>query len=443
VCLWDRTTGTQRRRFGGADAELTSLAYSPDGKSLAGGGGEGTVHLWEAGTGREVRRFTGPGFGVRSVAFAPDGKTLAAGGEDNKVFLWETATGKELGRLEGHDHFVAGVTFSPDGKLLASASLDRTVRLWDVAGLREVRKLTGHEQYVAAVAFSPDGRLLASASWDRTVRLWEVATGQPVAVIPTDPHGVGCVVISPDGRLLATAGFDGTARLWEVATGKEVHHFARGGMALAFSPDGRTLAAGQGDTTVLLWDLPALPAGPHGPVAELSPPELDGLWKDLAGGDAPKAYQAVGRLVAAPASSVPFLRDRLGAPRAADPELEKRLGRLIADLDSDNFATRERATAGLADLGTEAEPALRRALERRPTVEARRRIEGLLEKVGTPGLSPDRLRASRALLALEQIDTPTARRAIDDLARGQEGAWLTREAQAAQARLQKRAAAAP
>jgi RNA polymerase sigma factor (sigma-70 family) len=447
VILWDWRAGKERCRLVGHQGDVSCLAFSPDGKRLASGenlGGQG-VWLWDARMGKQLRRLATSPFGVCDVAWSPDGKAVAAGSEDGSVYLWEAETGGELGRLKGHEPFVNAVAFSPDGKLLASAGLDRTIRLWDVSRLREVRKLLGHQDRIDRVVFSPDGRLLASCSWDHGVRLWEVATGRRLCVLPAEKSQLAFVTFSAAGRLLATAeyGPEPRARLWEVATGREVGSVANQGKALAFAPDDKSVAGGQYDSTVLLWDVPGLLRGRRQPAAELSPRDLDRCWTDLAGPDAEKAYQAVGRLVTAPGQSLPFLRERLRKTRPADRELRQRVARLIADLDSDRFERREKATEELQKLGADAEPALWQALEGKPTAEARRRLEGLMDKPGGPDGSPDRLRVSRALLVLEQIASPDARRLVGGLARGEDGTWLTREARAAERRLRRQAAGNP
>lgn len=164
--------------------------------------------------------------------------------------------------------------------------------------------------------------------------------------------------------------------------------------------------------------------------------ELEGLWADL-GSDGARAYRAVRRLGAAGPRAATFLEGRLKGAAAPD---ERRTARLIADLDSDDFARREKASAALEALGARAEPALRQALEGNPSAELRRRARRLLQRLSAAAErppSPELVRL-RGVEALEAKGTPEARKVLTGLAAGPASAPLTAEAKAALLRLAKR-----
>jgi WD40 repeat protein len=190
VTLWDVATGHERANLTEHQGPIWSVAFSPDGRRLAaasgrlpavadpaGGGQVGEIRLWDLSGRRPKPRVSlvGHGYGIASIAFSPDGTTLASGGFDQAVKLWGLAAGRELATLHGHEGWVVAVAFSPDGSVLATGSHDQTIKLWDAATGQSLATLRGHTGNVYTVAFSPDGSLLASGSLDGTVRLWDLA----------------------------------------------------------------------------------------------------------------------------------------------------------------------------------------------------------------------------------------------------------------------------
>src|SRR6202035_2034693 len=115
---------------------------------------------------------------VSTVAFDPQGGTLASGSHDNTVKLWETRSGKLLRTLKGHQGAVRSVAFDPQGGTLASGSLDGTVKFWEERSGKLLRTFEGHQGPVMRVAFDPQGGTLASGSGDHTVKLWEAQSGK-------------------------------------------------------------------------------------------------------------------------------------------------------------------------------------------------------------------------------------------------------------------------
>ncbi len=217
VRLWDTASGERQAVLEGHTLAVYALTFSPDGCTLASGGGivgqPGEIKLWDVANQRERASLTGFRGWVRSIAFAPDGRTLAAGCGDGSVYLWHPDTGRLLHQLAGHTDSVYSLAFAPDGATLASGGADATVRLWDLAAFRERLVLHSHVGPVFGLAFSPDGRTLASSGQDGTVKLWGTVIDRELATLQGHTRRVNSVAFSPDGSLLVSGGFDAVVNL--------------------------------------------------------------------------------------------------------------------------------------------------------------------------------------------------------------------------------------
>jgi RNA polymerase sigma factor (sigma-70 family) len=433
---WETDTGRELCRWENVPDLLNCLASSLDGQIVAGGDASGTICLWQADTGQELRRLKGPKGWVLGLALAPDGKALASANNDGTARLWDIATGTELRCFTGHQQYAYGVAFSPDGKTLATTGHDQTVRLWRVDTGEELRRLKTPHLQNNAVTISPDGRLLLVASvGERPIQVWELATGRelPPFTLPRYQQRIFSLAFSPDGRTLAAGGEDGVVRLWEVFSGQERRRFTgHTGWAdrVRFAPDGRRLASASNDTTTVVWDL-TTPSADECPLAAgLTEEQAKTLWTDLTG-DAERADRAIRVLSAAPARAVPLLHQRLTPIPKVDPE---HVRKLIAQLDSDRFAERDRAAKELAALDEVAVPALQAAIQEGITLEKRRRIETLLERSSIV-IRPETRQRLRAIEVLERVGSPAAQDILKTLAQGEPASRATQEAKASLERL--------
>jgi WD40 repeat protein len=260
VILWDTT----RIPLTGHTDTITAVAFSPDNHTLATASTDRTVKLWDWRK-RTLLATTptqpGP---LRTVAFSPNGRTLAVGGgsprtaTDQTLTLWDVthpATPTKTADLTGHTDQIRAVAFNPDGHILASASTDQNIILWDTQHHARLATLAANAE-LNSVAFSPDGHTIAATSHEQTATLWNVDTRTPITTLHHNaiPRGFA---FSTDGHTLATASVDGTISLWDTRnphTPPTTLTQAETLNTIAYHPDSHTLATASVERTITIWD---------------------------------------------------------------------------------------------------------------------------------------------------------------------------------------------
>ncbi|MDE0325585.1 MAG: sigma-70 family RNA polymerase sigma factor [Candidatus Poribacteria bacterium] len=314
VWLYDMETDEEKFLFGGM---CQSLAFSPDGRYLANGGGKflgQELQLWEIAAERPVPLIGGPFVGA-ALQFSKDSKTLvsvsnwgdtmgwldvktgrgyvkkievrsglqipypeifaltedkiAIGWGNGKIQLWDPKTGKKLSTLdenEGSANMWEGLlalAFSPDGTRLASASKDGTIRLWDSSNdeWMTLQKHTGYGMatWTNVLAFSPNGKMLASGGTNKTVQLWDTTTGEPLATLAGHVNGMTALAFSPDSTTLASASANGIIRFWRTETGaplpSHITGYTASVRAATFFEKSSTLVSVAFNGEIAFWNL--------------------------------------------------------------------------------------------------------------------------------------------------------------------------------------------
>jgi WD40 repeat protein/serine/threonine protein kinase len=239
---------------------VRSLAFAPDGRTLASGGQDNVIVVWDLSAGEPLIQLRGHASHVRSLAFSPDGQQLLSGGRDAQVKLWRPASYAEERALVAGDEdsrdAILSARFSADGSQIVTAGRDRTASVWNATSLQRTEHLAeGHDFLASSAHFFADGSRLATGAGDGTVRLWDVATGAENLRLD-DTGRTAALGVSDDGSLIATGGVDGEAVVWDANSGDRLATLIghRGDVsALAFAPGGMLLVTGDERGDCRLW----------------------------------------------------------------------------------------------------------------------------------------------------------------------------------------------
>jgi Tol biopolymer transport system component len=413
------------------------LAVSPNGKQMAWAGmnSEFPVFLQEG-------KNPGRGLGNRAanqtssaVDFSPDGKILASAslGNGNIVF-WDAATGKELKQFMTGLNNISMLQFSPDSKTLACAEQRSNFALLDAGTGKLIHRWTQAGTTYPSIAFSPDGKNIAIAG-TTGVSLYDAATGKTVRTIPASTSST--FAFSPDGRMLAIS-MSSSIQLWDGSGQTRLASLKAPTrtQTMVFSPNGRYLAAAGSGTlakTALVWDVGTLKVTPL--AAALDANEFARLWKELENDNAALAYKAVWRLAAAPKETMAYLKANLKPAKISDKVDPRRIQQLIENLNSPQFNVREQSILELEQIGRPTLGFLQLVRNSNPSPQVAKILDKLIKPL--EAIPPDELQGMRAVQILELMQHPEARTVLETLARGEQTARLTQQAQAALDRLKK------
>lgn len=432
---WVAATGESPRRWQGKTAPHVQqdfhLVRSPDGKTLLSGtSAESVLEVWDASTGRAAGPLALPaGEHLTSLTFDAAGTTQILGFRSGLVQVndWPARTTRLSFKAGGP---VGALSSSVTAPVLVGA-IGTHVVVWDLPTGQELRRIASKPEVaeaslptIADIALSPDGKTLAVSGYDGVIRLFDWTTGKLLAACEGHGSVAGQIVFAADGRTFASASHDGSVRLWETYVGQTAAIFKGHlgpAVSVAFAADGRTLYSASEDTTLLAWDIP----GSTG-AAPADAATLQAVWQELASEDPIVGQRAVWRFGEA-IDVATFLGKQI---YLVDPA---RVEQLFADLNSEVFVRRDKATQELERYGRWMEGRLQAALMQPPTLEVKRRLErllSLLRSAAALSLRQERLRIHRVLSILERANTPGARKVIDDLVRGAPEPELQKEAEA-------------
>jgi WD40 repeat protein len=436
VRVWNAATTIERFALRGHQGEVFALTITGGGRTLVSATAAEVIR-WDAGSGARRKTVTlqvGP---IEHAVLTPDGRTLLAATPGDHVLLVDSTTGAERARLERPARPVLALAVSPDGKMVACAEEGGAVSVWSLpSGRAEVILAPEKDHLPRALAFSPDGRRIAVCLGRDGVTVWDRATKERRAHLRPETLSACAVAFAGDGRGVAVGTPGGSLVACDLTAGRRgrsVHGHAGQVQRMLFLPGNRLVTA-SADATVRLWRayVPGQPE-PAVPEPELSEREAATVLGNLAAANTDRAERAARAMLLVPRQSVALLRKHLKPVVPADP---KRFAQVWADLDSPRYTVRRKAFEALQQLGESAKDLIRQALASPSGLETHQRLRLLLARLENPASAEDLRQGLRAVEVLGRINSPQARRFLEELAQGVQSAHLTRAAQVALGRRQ-------